>query len=210
MGRRRMVALGVSVMVALGACSTDREVTRPEPEPVTEELVRGALLTIDDLPEDWAEGDDPVTIDTEVLSEHPCDDALSELKAEETASATFTGPAGELTSAVAWFPGQGGAVEQLVRDVAEDCAAVVATDAGLSLRTGPLDYGVLSERTLALRFEVEPETGPIAERDLILIRRGDLVNIVRLDGPRPSDKLLLDTVVRVVLGRLGALDEATG
>jgi hypothetical protein len=207
-----MVTLGLGAAMVLGACQTDREVTRPEPEPVTEELVADALLTLDDLPEGWSVDEAAeVDIATEVLPEHPCDDALTELAPQEAATVSFTGPSGDLTSTVAYFPGQGGAVEQLVRDIAADCAAVVATDAGLSLRTGSLDFGVLSDDTLALRFEVEPETGPIGERDLVLMREGDLVSIIRLDGPRPSDKVLLDSVVRTELGRLGTLSNlATG
>jgi hypothetical protein len=200
-----MVALGVGAALALGACQTDREVTRPEPEPVTEELAGDALLTVEDLPEGWAVSDEATPIATEVLPEHPCDDALADLEPEVDTSTDFTGPGGTLSSGVAHFPGQGAAAEQLVRDIAEDCAAVVATDSGVSVRTSPLDFGVLSDDTLALRFEIEPQTGAITERDLIVIRRGDLVSTIRLDGPRPSDKALLDSVVRVAIGRLGTL-----
>jgi hypothetical protein len=209
--RRSKLTLGLAAAwLVLGACQTDRVVTRPDPEPITEELLAGATLQLDDLPEGWEEADTGTPINTEVLPEHPCDDALAQLEPEEEVAADFAGPSGRLTNVVAWFPGQGGAVEQLVRDIASDCASVVATDADLSLRTGPLNFGVLSNRTLALRFEVEPETGPITERDLIMIRRGDLVSVVRLDGPRPSDIALLDSVVRISLGRLAGLAEATG
>lgn len=208
--RRSKLTLGLAALMVLGACQTDRVVTRPDPEPVTEELLADATLQLDDLPETWEEADTATPIGTEILPEHPCDDALAELEPEEEAAVDFVGPSGQLTSVVAHFPGQGGAVEQLIRDVAADCASVVATDAALSFRTGPLTFGVLSDRTLALRFEVEPETGPITERDLIVIRRDDLVSVVRLDGPRPPDIELLDTVVRIALGRLSGLAEATG
>jgi hypothetical protein len=208
--RRSKLTLGLAALMVLGACQTDRVVTRPEPVPVTEELLAEATLQLDDLPESWEELEEGTPISTEMLPEHPCDDALAELEPEEQAAADFTGPSGQLTSVVAWFPGQGGAVEQVIRDVAADCASVVATDAGLSLRTGPLNFGVLSDRTLPLKFEVEPQTGPIFERDLIVIRRGDLVSVVRLEGPRPSDIELLDSVVRVALGRVSGLAQATG
>lgn len=207
--RRPKVMLGLAAVLALSACQTDREITRPDPEPVTTELLAEATLQADDLPEAW-EAASGTPIGTEVLPEHPCDDALADLDPDDEAAVGFTGPSGELSSTVAHFPGQGGAVEQLFRDVANDCASVVATDAGLSLRTGPLDFGVLSNRTLALRFEVEPESGPITQRDVILIRRGDLVSVVRLDGPRPSDVALLDAVVRPLLGRISGLQERTG
>ena len=36
------------------------------------------------------------------------------------------------------------------------------------------------------------------------MRAGDLISTIRLDGPRPSDKVLLDTVTRVAIGNLGA------
>ena len=59
------------------------------------------------------------------------------------------------------------------------------------------------------RFEVEPDSGPITERDLILLRQGDLVHLIRLTGPRPSDKALLDGAVRNAIGRLGLLHDDT-
>lgn len=208
--RRPKVTLGLAAVLALSACQTDREITRPDPEPVTTELLGEATLQADDLPEGWEPAASGTPISTEVLPEHPCDDALADLEPDDEASVAFSGPSGELSSTVAHFPGQGGAVEELFRDVAEDCASVVASDAGLSLRAEPLDFGVLSDRTLALRFEVEPETGPITERDVIVIRRGDLVSVVRLDGPRPSDVVLLDAVVRPLLGRISGLQERTG
>ena len=86
---------------------------------------------------------------------------------------------------------------------------MVVADEDISVRTAALDFGVLSDDTLALKFELELPNGPIEERDLIIMREGDLVSIVRLNGPRPSDKELLDSVVRVAIGRLGRLAEAT-
>jgi hypothetical protein len=143
-----------------------------------------------------------------MVPEHGCDDPLKKLDPKETVTTDFSNGKDRLSSTVAWFPGQGSAVEQVYRGVADDCAAVVASDAGLSLRTGRLDFGVLSKDTLALAFELEPESGPIEERDLIVIRNGDLVSTVRLSGPRPSDKVLLDQVVRIEIGRLGHLADA--
>ncbi|MEO6318437.1 MAG: hypothetical protein ABIP36_06610 [Acidimicrobiales bacterium] len=191
------------------ACQTDREVTKPEPQPVTEERVSAALLTIADLPDTFTAAEPATSIATDLVPEHECDDAITQLDPEQVATADFTSPGARLTSTVASFPGQGGAVEQLYRDVAEDCAEVVITAANLSLRTRRLDFGVLSDDTLPLQMELEPATGAIEERDLILMREGDVVSLVRLTGPRPSDKELLDTVVRVALGRLGFLAQET-
>ncbi len=202
---RSIAVLGAGAILALGACRTDREITRPEPLPVTQELIAATLLTTDDLPAGFTEADSGTPIDSEVLAEHECDDRLGDLEPEESASVDFTGNGVTLTNTVAWFPGGGGAVEQLYRDVAAECEQVVIADQGLSIRTGALDFGVLSDNTLAIRFEIEPSTGAISERDLIVMRQGDLIHLIRLTGPRPSDKALLDTTVRVAIGRLGRL-----
>lgn len=207
---RTIVALGVSASLALGACTTDRVVTSPDPIPVTEERLTEALIDEGDLPDGYVVVDGPGTpISAEILPEHPCDDRLTELEPEEAVSRDFTGSDTRVTHTVAWFPGQGGAVEQLFRDVAEDCRAVVAVDDGTSIRSGRLDFGVLSDRTLPIRFELEPEVGPIEERDIVLRRTGDLVSVITLVGPRPSDKALLDGAVRVAIGYLGLLHDDT-
>lgn len=205
MRRRKTAALGTGIALVLASCSTDREITEPEPEPVTSELLADALITVDDLPEGYSAAGSETSITTELVPEHGCDDALGELAPEESVSADFTGPLGDLSSTVAWFPGDGGAVEQLIREIGADCASVVVPDEGLSIRTGPLDFGVLSDDSLPIKAELHPSTGAIEERDLILVRRGDLVHVTRLTGPRPSDKSLLDTVVRRAIGRLGEL-----
>ena len=87
---------------------------------------------------------------------------------------------------------------------------MVVADQDLSLRTAALDFGVLSDDTLALKVEAELADGTIEERDLILIRDGDLVSVVRLIGPRPSDKELFDSVVRVTSATsVGSADDTT-
>ena len=100
--------------------------------------------------------------------------ALGDLDPEESSSADFSDSTVTLTHTVAWFPGAGGAVEQLFRDVAAACAQVVAPDGSVSIRAGGLNFGVLSDDTLAIRFEVEPKEGAITERDvLVSIGRGE-------------------------------------
>lgn len=203
-------ALSAALALGLGACRTDRELTEPEPLPVTEERLVGAQLTVEDLPAGFTAVDGPGTpISEEVLPEHDCDDTLAELEPKESASTDFRGNDATVTDTVAWFPGNGGAVELIFRDLATRCAGVVATDAGVSIRSGALDFGVLSDDTLAIRIEVEPETGAISERDIVLMRQGDLIHVIRLTGPRPSDKGLLDAAVRVAIGRLGLLHDDT-
>lgn len=210
MRRRAIAAAGVGAALLVGACATDREVTRPEPEPVTQERVAEALLTAEDLPDGYTavEGD-ATPLATEVVPEHECDDRLAELEPAQSASRDFTGAGTTLTHAVGWFPGAGADVEQLLRDVAAACNQVVVTDQGLSIRATGLDFGVLTDDTLAIRFEIEPRTGPIEERDVILRREGDLVSIVRMSGRRPSNKRTLDTAVRVAIGYLGRLYDDT-
>ena len=203
----------LSIVVALGtllaACSTNREVTKPEPLPVTDELLESALLTDSDLPGGaWAPADgEPIS--AEVVPGHDCDDAVTNLDADASATITFTRDSVELTNVTAWFPNEGRAAEQVYRDLLEDCRSVVIDDEGLSVRTADLNFGVLSDDTLPIRVEIEPRTGPIIERDLIVMRRGDLLQVIRLTGPRPSDKSLLDAITRVALGRLGRLHQDT-
>jgi hypothetical protein len=207
---REIAALALGCVVALGACRTDRELTKPKPVAVTEERLAATLLTVDDLPSGFtATGGAGTPIDQEVLPEHACDDNIADLDPKESVSIDFTGNGVTLTDTAAWFPGQGGAVEQLYRDVADECEQVVVAEQGIAVRAGSLDFGVLSDNTIPIRFEIEPTTGPIEERDLIVMRQGDLVHLIRLSGPRPSDKSLLDTAVRVAIGRLGGLYEDT-
>jgi hypothetical protein len=204
---------GVMIMAGLAllasGCRTDREVTEPEPLPVTDKRLTAALLTEDDLSASFTAAAKGTAINAEPIPEHRCDDAITELEAKESVSADFTADGMVLSNAVAWFPGGGGAVDQLFRDIAEDCASVVVADQDLSVLTTGLRFGVLSDDTVALQFEVRPTVGPSEERDLILIREGDLVSVVRLTGPRPSDKVLLDSVVRTSIGRLGQLSADT-
>ena len=207
---RCVAALGLGAALALGACRTDRELTEPDPVPVTEELLVAAQLTVDDLPAGFTAAADAGTpISGEIIPEHECDDSLADLEPEESASTDFAGNGVALTDTTAWFPGQGGAVEQLFRDIAALCRQVVVADAGLAIRTSGLDFGVLSDNTLPIRIEVEPNTGAITERDIVLMRQGDLVHVIRLTGPRPSDKGLLDGAVRIAIGRLGLLHDDT-
>lgn len=209
LGVRRSALTAVTILVGMsllaGGCRTDRKVTEPEPVPVTEKRLTAALITEDDLPAPYTAAPEGTPVDAEIIPEAECDDAIQDLDPEEVATADFTTPTTLLTNTIAWFPGGGGNVEALIRDIADNCAAVVVAEQDLTLRTAALDFGVLSDDTLALKVEAELADGTIEERDVILIREGDLVSLVRLTGPRPSDKELLDSVVRVAIGNLGQL-----
>ena len=207
---RAIAGLCLGTALALSACRTDRELTEPDPIPVTEKLLVGAQLTTDDLPAGFTAKDGPGTaINDDIVPEHNCDDDLKKLEPKLSASTDFTGNGVAFTDTMTYFPGQGGAVEQLYRDIASRCASVVVADKGIAIRTTGLDFGVLSDDTLAIRVEVEPDTGAITERDVIVMRRGDLLHVIRLTGPRPSDKGLLDGAVRIAIGRLGLLYDDT-
>ncbi|MGQ0831093.1 MAG: hypothetical protein ACT4OV_05390 [Microthrixaceae bacterium] len=208
---RRGVALLLAFGLVLGACRSDRKLTEPDPVPVTEKNLQATLLTEDDLPSGFTAKEGAGTpIGTEILKEHSCDDGLEQLKPKLAASTDFTGNGVTLTDTTAWFPGQGRAAEQVYRDLNEKCRQVVVGDAGLNIRTLDLQFGVLSDNTYAIQIELEPRTGPILERDLIVMRQGDLLHVIRLTGPRPSDKLLLDAAVRATIGRLSLLaDDVT-
>ena len=209
---RAVATIVVGGALVASGCKTDREITRPEPEPITEERLAAALLTEDDVPSPYTpveDGTDPVG--PEVVPEHECDDALGELDPEETATVSFTGRGLDttLTNTISWYPGRGGSVADRYADLFSDCAQVVVSDEGLSFKTASLDFGVLSDDTLPVRFTIEHDDGTIDERNLIVIRSGDLVSVIRLDGPRPSDLVVLDAVTRVAIGYLGLLDQDT-
>jgi hypothetical protein len=206
---RSILAAGVGAALVLAACGTDRELTEPEPVPVTEERLAEALVESGDLPEGYATVDGEGTpVSTEIVPEHECDDRIGELEPEESVSRDFTQGDVTFNHTVSWYPGQGGAVAELYRDVGADCSQAVADD-GVAIRAFPLDFGVLSDDTLPIAFEIEPDSGPILERDLVIMRQGDLVSVLRLEGPRPSDKVLLDGAARVAIGYLGLLHDDT-
>ena len=75
----------------------------------------------------------------------------------------------------------------------------------LSFTTSPLDFGVLSDDTLPLVVVLEHGDGTIEERSVIVMQAEDLISTIRLDGPRPTDLVVLDQVTRVALGNLGLL-----
>jgi hypothetical protein len=209
-------ARAVATMVVGGAllasgCQTNREVTRPEPEPVDQELLTEALLTADDVPPPYVLVEDAEPLGPELVTEHDCDDRLKELEPEETTSVTFTGAGLDttLTNTISYYPGQGDQAADVYADLLEDCEQAVVEDAGMQFTTESLDFGVLSDDTLPLVVVVENDDGTIEERNLIIMRAGDLISTIRLDSPRPTDLVTLDAVTRVAIGNLGLLDQAT-
>jgi hypothetical protein len=200
--------VAVAVLVVSG-CQTDREITRPDPQPITAERLAASVLTDTDVPAPFTLDEDAEPLGSEMVPEHECDDRVAGLEPEHSATATFTDPDGTLENTIAWYPGQGGAVNDAYRDLVSDCRQAVVDDAGLSFRTEPLDFGVLSDDTLPMVFVLELEDGTIEERNLIIMQAGDLVSTIRLDGPRPSNLEVLDAVTRVAIGKLGLLDQDT-
>ena len=213
MGQRKATR-AVATLVAVGAlvaggCRTDREITRPDPEPITEERITEALLTDIDVPSPYAPAEDAEPLAAELAPEHECDDAIADLEPEETASATFTGPDATFTNTISWYPGGGGEVAAQYNALLSSCAQVVIADSDTSFKARTLDFGVLSDDTLPIVFVFEFEDGTIEERSVIVMGAGDLISTIRYDGPRPTDLVVLDAVVRVAIGKLGLLDQDT-
>ena len=207
---RAAATIAVCVVLVAG-CQTDREVTRPDPLPVTDELLTDSLLTEDDVPAPYALDEDAEPLGPEIVPEHECDDQLADLDPAATASVTFDG-AGigtTLTNTISHFPGQGSQVTNVYNAILTDCRAAVVEEEGLAFTTRRLDFGVLSDDTLPLVTVVEHSDGTIEERNVIVIQAGDLISTIRLNGPRPTDLVVLDTVTRVAFGNLGLLAQDT-
>lgn len=197
------VAAGASV---LAAC-TDREVTEPDPVPVTTERLSAALVTAGDVPGSTTAADGPATLTGDLLTGETCDDPLSTLSPELRAATTLQVGPTLVTNSFGWFPGAGGAAETAIRDSLGDCATRVMAD-GTHIRGSALDFGVLSDDVaLSSKLELDPPTGAIEEIDVIVVRRGDLVGVVVARGPRPSDKEALDAAARTAIGRVSGLHE---
>ena len=204
---RTIAAAGVALaLTGASACATDREVTEPEPVPVTEELLTEQLLTAEDLPAGF-EAAEAQPINSDVVEEAPCDDALAEIEAEADATATFTREGLVVTNQVAYLPGSAGSFVDLIDDIYEDCAKVEIE--GKSIRTLPLDFGSLTDNTKAMKVEVENGANDIDEHDYIVMQKGDLVSVIRVDGQRPNDVVVTDAAVRAAIGNLGTLDNET-
>lgn len=209
-----MRAAGIVAAVAVGASAlaacTDREVTEPDPVPVTGERLEAALVTAADVPDATAVGGGPATLTGDLVAGDECDDALASLSPDEREATSFQVGAMVVTNELGWFRGAGGAAVAAVRDAIGSCATRVMAD-GTHLRGATLDFGVLSDDVdLSSKLEVEPPGGaPIEEIDVIVVRRGDLVDVVVARGPRPSDKVVLDRTVRTAIGRVSGLRDDT-
>ena len=208
---RGLATLVVGAVLITGGCSTNREVTRPDPVPIDQELLTSALLTADDVPSPYVLDEAAAPLGPEILPEHECDDALASLEPDEAASVTFTadGLGTTLTNTVSYFPGQGGSAGNAYANLLASCKQAVVEDEALRFTTVPLDFGVLSDNTRPLRVVVEHNDGTIEERNLIVMQSGDLVSTIRLDGPRPTDLEVLDAVTRVAIGNLGEIAQAS-
>jgi hypothetical protein len=198
----------LAVLVA-GGCRTDREITRPDPVPITDERLTEALVTDTEVPSAFSLAEDADPLGFEIVPEHDCDQRVADLEPERSATATFTSADATLEHTVSWFPGQGGAAADAYVDLLGDCQQVVVADENLSFTARSLNFGVLSDDTLPIVFVLEQGEDAIEERNVIVMRAGDLLSTIRLDGPRPSSLETLDAVVRVAIGKLGLLDQDT-
>lgn len=202
------ILVALAVLVA-GGCRTDREITRPDPVPITDERLTEALLTDAEIPSAFSVAEDGEPLGFEIVPEHDCDQRVADLDPERSATATFTSADATLENTIAWYPGQGAAAGDAYVDLLEDCEQVVVADEGLAFTARSLDFGVLSDDTLPIVFVLEKGDDAIEERNVIVMRAGDLVSTIRLNGPRPTSLETLDSVVRVAIGKLGLLDQDT-
>jgi hypothetical protein len=210
--RRRSSWRGAAPLAAgllvLAAC-TDREVTEPEPEPVTQDRVDAAVLTADDLPNASDAGPGP-GVATELLPDVPCDDFLTELDPELEASRTLRSAGVEVSSTVAWFPEAGASAANRILEVRSECRRAADRRTGRQVRADPLRFGALTNRVGSIKLEIEPTAGPITEIAVIVAREGDLLHVLRVTGERPVSRDLLDTATREAIAKLSALAIETG
>jgi hypothetical protein len=206
--RRRAIATLAAGLLVVGAC-TDREVTEPEPEPVTQDRIDAALLTAGDLPNGADAGDGP-GVAAEVLPELPCDDFLTELEPEMEASRTLRSGPVTISSTVAYFPDRGASTANRILEVRSECRRAAVTATGEQVRSDPLRFGALTGRVGAIKIEREPTTGPITEIALIVVREGDLLHVLRASGDRPVNRDLLDQATREAIAKLSELALETG
>jgi hypothetical protein len=198
------------VLTGTAACSTNREVTTPPPVKVTDKLLAESTLTAEDLGEGFTAAKVDAPINSEILDNTKCDDRLKAIKADADASSAFENGDGVVViNQVAYLPGTAGNMSGLVDDLYDDCSKVDVKKDGVSIRTVPLDFGTLTDSTKAMSIEIESDSGPIQERDYLLMRKGDLVSVVRVEGDRPIDPAIIDRAVRVSIGNLGTLDNET-
>lgn len=215
LGRRqaRTVAALALVLALAGttACSTNRDVTEPPPEKVTDKLLAASVLTADDLGDGFTTSKAKAPINTELLDGTKCDDALTKVAPKADASASFqNGDGTVVTNQIAYLPGGGaGNLDSVINDIYDDCSKVVIEAKGESIRTLPLHFGALTDDTKAMKLEIETDDAPIQEHDYILIRRGDLVSVVRVEGTRPLDTQVTDRAVRQAIGNLSTLHNET-
>jgi hypothetical protein len=170
-------------------------------EPVTIGRLAQATVAARDLPDGFRQVLAAPGIEGEVVVDHRCDDAIEELEPAEQVTSAASDGAQTLVSVVAWFPGESARAENAYRRAASSCRSASTPGGSMIVRASPLDLGPISDDVLATLFEVE-ERGMIHETAVVLIRRGDLVAVLRLDGPRPVSRRVLDQVTRLGINRL--------
>jgi hypothetical protein len=197
----------VACALALVACSSDGGTTEAK-APLTKADVRKALITADDFPDhDYTAG--PAAPSGQVLDffdDDSCDDEVAAMKSDLDAKASFVSAGGSVTlvHAVDSYPGQGQAVRDAFARFVNDCK-LVRTASG-QITVGPLALGALVDDTQSAQILVD-NGGVFTETAVVLASNSDLTSVVVLQGQRPLNRTVLDSVVRDAIGKLGALAE---
>jgi hypothetical protein len=197
----------VACALALVACSSDSGTTDAK-APLTKADLRKALLTTDDFPEhDYTAGATaPSGQVLDFFADDNCDDEIAGMKSALDAKASFVSAGGSVTlvHAVDQYPGQGDAVRATFNRFVEACK-LVRTATG-QITVGPLAIGVLANDTQSAQILVD-NGGVFTETAVVFASNGDLFSTILLQGQRPLDRAVLDSVVRDAIGKLGALAE---
>jgi hypothetical protein len=107
-----------------------------------------------------------------------------------------------VAQSVARIPGGGAALPSTFNTFKFECRLVRMPDGQVTV--GELSFGSLTDDTQSAMVLID-RGGAIRETDVVLVYQGDLVSTVVVSGERPTDKGLLDNVVREAVGRLSKL-----
>ncbi len=166
--------------------------------------LKAALITAEDFPEvGYAELPTSETDAglAELFPEDKCDDALEAVEPDIAVSTGFRSPNGTVTivQSVERVPGGGAALPGIFDTFKFECRLVRMPDGQVTI--GPLRFGALTDNTQSAQVLID-RGGAIRETDIVVAYQGDLVSTIVMSGERPTDKGVLDEIVREAVGKL--------